>query len=197
MSCYVLVPLELLSMIVMGGAFAATLTLAVKLDPTCNGLDASSSGDLMAFGMLCPLSKGWSIAGGVGWSVVAITSFSALVSLCRHRRSKQTCSFEPTVSALGMGHGYQAVVPPVARADVPTLYDPRKPVPGTPARPPREDEVGFANAGAAMGMSNPAFLSKEVEIETQISGPLGLEKPATVRQMRPARPWSEAPKRKN
>src|SRR5690242_12369769 len=113
-SGYTSVPLELLSMMSMGGAFALTLTLAVKLDPTCNGLDAASSGDLMAFGMLCPLSKGWSIAGGLGWFVLAITSLTAMIDLCRSR-SKQSCSFEPTASALGMGHGYQAVAPPLVR----------------------------------------------------------------------------------
>ncbi|KAF2730889.1 hypothetical protein EJ04DRAFT_499695 [Polyplosphaeria fusca] len=195
-SCYVLVPLELLSMITMAGAFTASLSLAVKLDSSCNGLDASTSGDLMAFGMLCPLSKGWSISGGIGVAVLAITSLTALIDLCRHR-SKHTCSFEPTASALGMGHGYQAVVPPLARGDIPTLYDPRKPIPGTPARPPREDEIGLADAGAPMGVQEPGFIDQHIDAVSQISGPLGLEKPETVRQMRPARPWSEAPGRKN
>lgn len=66
-SRYLLVPLEVLSMLVMAGAFAASLSLAIKLDPLCSGLDSSSSDDLIPFAMLCPLTKGYSIAGGVGW----------------------------------------------------------------------------------------------------------------------------------
>ena len=33
--------------------------------------------------------------------------------------------------------------------------------------------------------------------ETEISGPLGLEKPDVVKNMRPKRPWSEMPKRES
>jgi hypothetical protein len=66
-SPYFLVPLETMSMIAMAGAFAATLSLAIKLAPLCAGLDTSASTDLMAYDTVCPISLSSSIAGGVGW----------------------------------------------------------------------------------------------------------------------------------
>jgi hypothetical protein len=62
---FVLVPLEFLAMIVMGLSFAATLSLALKLGPLCAGLDASSSPDLAALAVMCPLSQAYAgVAGG-------------------------------------------------------------------------------------------------------------------------------------
>jgi hypothetical protein len=65
-SRYFLVPLEFLSMLAMAGAFAASLSLAIRLEAFCPRLDTSSSADLQSFQLLCPLTKGYSIAGGVG-----------------------------------------------------------------------------------------------------------------------------------
>ncbi|KAF2267488.1 hypothetical protein CC78DRAFT_541720 [Lojkania enalia] len=195
-SRYILVPVELLSMIVMGGAFAATLTLAIKLAPRCRDLDTASSPDLASFAMLCPLSTGYSIASGVGWFVLAITSTAATIAACHHRREQKACSFEPTASALGMSHGYQAVTPPMPRSTIPTMYDPSKPEPASPVKDPGEEEIGLAIAAAEMGKVDLGIGLKDGE-DHEISGPLSLKKPEEVRQMRPARPWSEAPKRKN
>ncbi|KAF2115433.1 hypothetical protein BDV96DRAFT_646430 [Lophiotrema nucula] len=201
MSRYVVVPLELLVMLVMAGAFAAILSLAIKFGPACAVLDPSSSPDLASFETLCPISKAYSGAAGAGWFVAAITSLAALIDLYQHARSQSSCSFEPTASALGMSHGYQAVTPAAPRATIPTIYDPKKPMPGTPPRPLREDELGLADAGAAMGVREPSLSedgdrARIDEKDSGISGPLGLEKPETARQMmRPARPWSEMPSR--
>jgi hypothetical protein len=95
-----------------------------------------------------------------------------------------------------MGHGYQAVVPPMPRETIPTLYDPKKPVPGSPGQQPTEDETKLADAGAVMGRRDSGLSVASKESGIGISGPLGLEKPETVQQMRPARPWSEMPKKR-
>jgi hypothetical protein len=99
-----------------------------------------------------------------------------------------------------MTHGYQAVIPPQPRTTIPTLYDPRKPEPGSNTTSPRgSEEIGLAISGEEMGMSRRdsglSTRSRESEGANEISGPLGLEKPEVVAQMRPARPWSEMVKR--
>ncbi|KAF2478340.1 uncharacterized protein BDR25DRAFT_365527 [Lindgomyces ingoldianus] len=203
-SPYLLVPLEFLCMLAMAAAFATTLTLALKLDGICSGLDISSSTDLRGFEMLCPLSKGYSIGGGVGLLLLVITSLSAIVSLCHRARNSKTCDFEPSASALGMGHDYQAVKPQAPRSTIPTIYDPFKPVPGDRKSPllagksQDDDERVLTTGAAGMGRrdSELSERSRDGEEEKQISGPLGLEKPEAVKQLRPAhRPWSEMPKR--
>ncbi|KAF2001357.1 hypothetical protein P154DRAFT_533897 [Amniculicola lignicola CBS 123094] len=197
---YVLLPLELLAMFVMAGAFAVALSLAVRVGSQCAVLDPSSSSDLKAFEMICPLTKAFSITGGAGWLFVAIASLMTTIDYCHHRRTQKCCSFEPTASALGMGHGYQAVLPPPSRSNIPTLYDPLKPVPGTPARPPREDEMGLEKETYPTRRdSTMSEMNKEMDIEkgANITGPLSLQKPDLVKQMRPARPWSEMLKKRD
>ncbi|KAF2195857.1 hypothetical protein K469DRAFT_19903 [Zopfia rhizophila CBS 207.26] len=187
---YFLIPLEILAMLVMAGAFALTLTLAVQFEPICEQLNPSNSPDLMAFEMLCPISKAHSIAGGAGWFILAVTSLSALISACNARKNSKCCSFEPTASALGMSHGYQAVQPPVPRIDVPTLYDLKKPI---PSEEKMEDEKSFAKAGAGMGRRDSGLSDRSAVTEKEISGPLNLERNM---EYRPARPWSEYPQKK-
>jgi hypothetical protein len=66
MSRYVTIPLEFLSMLAMTAAFVGPLTLAIKLMPVCGNLPMSTSRDLMTFSMVCPLTTGYTVAGGVG-----------------------------------------------------------------------------------------------------------------------------------
>lgn len=94
-----------------------------------------------------------------------------------------------------MGHGYQAVVPTMSRTTIPTIYDPLKPVPGTPRRPLREDEIGLVKKGAVMGVRDSIEGGPRRSMEAEISGPLGLQNPEVVKNIRPKRPWSEMPKR--
>lgn len=195
-SNYILGPVEFVSMLGMGGALGGSLSFAIKLDPLCANLDTKFSVDLAPFRILCPISKGYSIISGAGLLILTLTAFSACVSFSHHAQSQGSCSFEPTASALGMGHGYQAVAPPQPRSTIPTLYDPKKPVPVTLARPPQEDEVPFANKEADMGKRRSGLSDTSIESGTEISGPLSLEKPELVKQMRPARPWSEMPKKR-
>lgn len=196
-SPYIAIPLEFLSMLSMAATFALSLTFTLKVGPLCQGLDSTSSSDLAKFNMLCPLSTGDTAAGGAGFTILVITSIASLITACRRARDERICSFEPTASGLGMGHEYAAVVPPIQRGTIPTIYDPRKPIPGTPSRPPREDEIGLADSGAGMSRRDSGLSDTTIgEIEKDfISGPLSLEKPEIVKQLaRPARPWSEVPK---
>ncbi|KAF2661777.1 hypothetical protein K491DRAFT_710610 [Lophiostoma macrostomum CBS 122681] len=202
MSRYVTIPLEFLSMLAMTAAFVGPLTLAIKMMPVCANLPTSTSRDLTTFSMVCPLTTAYTVAGGVGSFLLAITSLAALISACSQARNQKVCSFEPTASTLGMTHGYQAVIPPQSRSTIPTLYDPRKPEPGSDDKSPRgSEEVGLAVSGEEMGMavarrdSGLSTKSGDSAGAAEISGPLGLEKPEVVAQMRPARPWSEMPKR--
>ncbi|KAF2878008.1 hypothetical protein BDV95DRAFT_600688 [Massariosphaeria phaeospora] len=221
----VLIPLELLSTLTMGGALAATTTLAVRLVGLSGpNLDTSSSSDLMAFGMLGPLSKGYAIATGVACALLLLTTLTSLTYHLSHRsphRSTPTpLSFEPTASALGMSHGFQAVQPSAPRTTIPTIYDPLQPIPGTamPMGPSDYDDVlwreklrGLRPGGRRdSGVSGESGGSRgegegdgdgdgsgdEGRHEKEISGPLALQRPEVVARMRPARPWSEAGERR-
>lgn len=195
MTPYLQHPLELLCTLAMTAAFASTLTLALNLTPYDTPLlSTSNSADLTSFHMLLALTKGYAIAAGTGAFVLLCTSASALIHTCHRARNAKPCSFEPTASALGMGHGYQAVVPRTSRGPVPTLYDPQKPIPAelVQMQGGNDEEKGFANAGAEMGRRESVARSEG----EGISGPLGLKRPEEVAQMRPARPWSEMPKRR-
>jgi len=126
--------------------------------------------------------------------LIAVTALVALISVCARSRAPESCSFEPTASALGMGHGYQAVVPTMLRENIPTIYDPHKPTPGTPKRPLREDEGGLLERGAMMGVRQSLEGEPRRSMQAEISGPLGLMKPDAVKMMRFHRPWSEMPR---
>jgi hypothetical protein len=126
--------------------------------------------------------------------LLAVTALVALISVCTRSRAPESCSFEPTASALGMGHGYQAVVPTMLRENIPTIYDPLKPTPGTPKRPLREDEGGLLERGAMMGFRQSLEGEPRRSMQAEISGPLGLMKPDAVKKMRSHRPWSEMPR---
>ncbi|ORY15955.1 hypothetical protein BCR34DRAFT_143623 [Clohesyomyces aquaticus] len=221
-SHYLLIPLELLCMLAMAAAFATTLTLAVKLDTCCPALDVSANSDLMMFGMLCPLSKAHSITGGAGLFLLVVTSLAAVIHLCATAHAKKSCDFEPTASALGMGHDYSAVKPVARRSTIPTMYDPFKSKSfvkskSTDASAAKivdgrlaDEEKVLAGAAAGMGRRDSGIserernkeldfdLEKGEEVQEVISGPLGLERPEKVKQSaRPAhRPWSEMPKKK-
>ncbi|KAF2711584.1 hypothetical protein K504DRAFT_489435 [Pleomassaria siparia CBS 279.74] len=193
---YVLIPVELISMFAMSAAFGASLSLSIMLDSTCIRLDSSSSADLKKFEMLCPLSKGHSIGNGTGGFIVSVTALTALISICARFHALESCSFEPTASSLGMGHGYQAGIPATTRATIPTIYDPLKPTPGTPKRPPREDEIGLAEGGAVMGVRNSIDNTRRTNnVDVEMLIPIGFQRPEEMRNIRAQRPWSEMPKR--
>ena len=103
------------------------------------------------------------------------TTFSSLVQAIHRIRDSKACSFEPTGSSLGIGHGYQ----------VPTMHDSWvEPSPG-------DEEKGLVGAGAQMGRRDSAQ-SKE---EAVVSWPAAVARSSTGSNSRPHRPWSELPER--
>jgi hypothetical protein len=190
---FVLIPVECLCMCAMGAALGVSLSFNMSLEAFSERrLDSGTSPDLRTFAMLVDLSRGYTIAAGAGWFLFLITFITAAIDACRRAREKESCSFEPTASALGMGHGYDAVAPPTLRSRVPTMYDPR-----IPSFLIEQKEQGRASVARDIEMGRAdSVLSHEGkvshELEKEISGPLSLEKPQRVQQMRPSRPWSEA-----
>ena len=189
----VIIPIESLCMCAMAAALGVSLSFNMSLETfSKTRLDTATSPDLTKFAMLVDLSRGYTIAAGAGWFLFLVTFITATIDACRRAREKESCSFEPTASALGMGHGYAAVVPPPSRSRVPTMYDPR--IPSTLFE---QNAYGRASVGKDIEMGRAdSVLSQEgrisYEFEKEISGPLSLEKPSKVQQMRPSRPWSEA-----
>ncbi|KAJ4374950.1 hypothetical protein N0V83_002029 [Neocucurbitaria cava] len=201
MSSVVLIPIEWLSMCAMATAFGTSLSFALSLVIFNEvPLNTTGSADLMNFAMLVPLSKGYVVAAGTGGFLVLVACIAATVDACTRARAKESCSFEPTASALGISHGYQATMPDTPRDRVPTMYDPRKPFHADPGKAPVElDERGFANEGTQMGRRDSGLseMGKAYDYEDEITGPLSLEKPQRVLQIRPSRPWSETPRRRD
>jgi hypothetical protein len=90
--------------------------------------------------MVLTLSQGLVVSSSIGFCVLLMTSVNAMIHSCIKGRINETCSFEPTASALGIGQGNQAIQPPVTRSRPPTLYVPRKPMPKHLERMPETDE---------------------------------------------------------
>lgn len=181
-------------------AFGTSLSFVLSLNTfSKNYIDTFNSPELANFAMLMPLSKGYVLAAGIGWLLILIACIVATADACKRARAKESCSFEPTASALGMAHGYQAVIPNTPRDRVPTMYDPRMPLRAEPESPKTDEEKSFAKEGSQMGRRDSAMSEIErasMDMGKEITGPLSLEKPQTVLQIRPSRPWSEVPKKR-
>jgi hypothetical protein len=200
----VLAPIECLCTCAMAASFGTALSFTSILNTfSPSRLDASTSTDLMYFAMLVDLSRGYAIAAGAGGLLFLIACIIATLDTCNHARERESYSFRPTASALGMGFGYAAIaVPPISRSRIPTMYDPRLPL--------RFDEVKERNSTqgsesaikdiemgrADLNESEDRRISIEFEKEQDITGPLSLAKPDRVLQIRPLRPWSELPVRR-
>jgi len=206
MSAALIVPIEALSMCAMATAFGTSLSFALTMDSfTAKLLNTGNSSDLSMFTMLVALSKAYVVAAGTGLFLVLVAFIVATVDACNRIRAKETCSFEPTASALGMGHGHEAIAPMEVRSRVPTMYDPRTPFQEAQQgiiEEADEEEKDLAKAGGQTARRDSALShdskgSKEIDMGI-ITGPLALMKPAEVLQTRPARPWSErSPKRRD
>jgi len=188
------IPLELISMLAMAAAFGATLSLTLKIGAP--ELVTAPAPDLKTFAVLLPLSRAYAIVAGTGLFLILTTLMTSIVQSCNRVRDSKPCSFEPTASGLGMGHGYQATLPKQSRGPVPTLYDPDMELPDfeKQERSSSDEEKGLAGAGAEMGRRDSA--NADLADDKTISGPLGLQRPEDVAQMRPSRPWSEMSKRR-
>ena len=193
-----MIPMECLCMCAMGAALGVSLSFTLDLDTFSKSrLDAGTSPELTTFAMVVDLSRGYAIAAGAGWFLFLITFIMATIDACSRAREKESCSFEPTASALGMAHGYTAVVPPPSRSRVPTMYDPHIPLNLNDANAAAWTDVqGKESTGKDVGMGRAdSIISEEGRMsfgsEKEITGPLSLERPQRVQQIRPSRPWSE------
>ncbi|KAJ4383605.1 hypothetical protein N0V86_001660 [Didymella sp. IMI 355093] len=94
--------------------FGCALSLSLSFNAfTTPPLSTFSSADLSFFAKLDPLSRGLTIASAATTSLLLITFLAHCIAfLKQRRREKDTRSFEPTVSALGMSHGFHALHPP-------------------------------------------------------------------------------------
>lgn len=194
------VPLELLSTTAMITAFGCTLSFALSMIAyTRMGLNTADSADLTMFTMILPLSRGLVVTTGIGSFILIATTITAMVQACMRASAKESCSFEPTASALGMGHGYQALVPPMPSGSrPPTIYDPRKPLPKQLDGMPQTDEEMDLAVGVAQPKRADSAISRSsnysVDKEKEETWPLNPEKSEQARNVRPSRPWSETKK---
>lgn len=203
MPASVRVPLELLSVCGMGTAFGCTLSLALSLLRfTTARLDTSGSDELARFAMIVPISVALVITTGFGCALLIGTTITAMVHACLRARVKEIAhySFEPTAAALGMGHEYQAIAPPMARSRPPTMYDPGRPLPKDLEKMPETDEEkALADRNLRPGRVDSGlseYTKTSVELDKEAAWPLSQDKPQQVVPMRPSRPWSEVPQQK-
>lgn len=199
----IMIPMECLGMCAMGVALGISLSFALNLDAFGERtLDASASPELRTFAILVDLSLVSTVTAGTGWALFLITFIMATVDGCRRAREKESCSFEPTASALGMAHGYSSMVSSSVHSRPSSLYDPEVPL-------NRDDATATAwnsfqkkesaERNLEMGHTE-TILSQEgrmsVGSQSSISGLSTIQKPERSQQARPSRPWSEAPNKK-
>jgi hypothetical protein len=194
------IPLEMLSMSAMITAFGCILSFTLSLISFSRmRLETADSADLTMFTMILPLSRGLVVATGTGSFILLASTITSMIQACMRAQAKESCSFEPTASALGMGHGYQAIVPPPARSRPPTMYDPRKPLPKQlDEMPQTEEEKDLAIEIAPTKRADSALSQSSiysVNPEKEETWPLNPEK-GQVLAIRPSRPWSQMPQKK-
>lgn len=188
-------------MCAMATAFGTSLSFALNVDTfSQRRLETSGSPDLDLFAMLVPLSKAYVAAAGTAWFLILVACITSGIQACNRARAGESCSFEPTASALGMAHGYQAVIPSTPSDRVPTMYDPRRPLRAGPQGfdKQNEEEQSLGKEGGQMGRRDSGMSDMgrhSSEMEKEITGPLNLENPHKVAQIRPPRPWSEGPRK--
>jgi hypothetical protein len=183
----------------MATAFGCTLSLALSMVTfSRTRLETADSADLTGFTLIIPLARSLVSIAGVGAFILISTTITAMVQVCVEARAKESCSFEPTASSLGMGHGYQAIEPPAPRSRPPTMYDPRKPLPkqldGMPETEEEKDLAVEITKVKRVDSSLSASSVYSVNIEKEERWPLNPETACDkVLAIRPSRPWSEMP----
>jgi hypothetical protein len=193
------IPIEFLSVSAMATAFGCTLSLALSMiNFSRTRLETADSADLTGFTLILPLTRSLVTIAGAGTFILVSTTVAAMVQVCMDARAKESCSFEPTASSLGMGHGYQAIVPPAPRSRPPTMYDPRKPLPKQLDGMPETDEEKDLAVEITKAKRVDSSLSESsvysVDMEKEETWPLNSEPSCDkVLAIRPSRPWSEMP----
>ncbi|XPS97453.1 hypothetical protein M3J09_006681 [Ascochyta lentis] len=177
--------------------FALSITLSIKAfsTPPYATLD---SAELSFFALLDPLSRTLAIASALTGTFLIIACTMSLIDLHKRRRQrKDVRSFEPTVSALGMGHGFRALHPQsrTTHDAMPTMYDPYRKLYKEPGRLPNAKQVAFASEGAWMSGKHSRWSVSTTSpsgIEGDIMRLLELKRARRAVPVRPERPWSKA-----
>ncbi|KAF2631505.1 hypothetical protein BU25DRAFT_488094 [Macroventuria anomochaeta] len=195
----IVILLELTSIIstitVFGCAFSLSLSLkafTIAPFPTLDSIDLSF------FALLNPFSMALAITSALAGFLLIITFTANLLDFRKRRtRAKDTRSFEPTVSALGMSHGFHALHPQprTTREPIPTVYDPYRAFRKDQEGLPSTKQVAFASEGAWMSRkhSNSRWSASTMSprgIEGDIMRLLEVKRTRRAVPVRPTRPWS-------
>ncbi|KAF3010847.1 hypothetical protein E8E13_008941 [Curvularia kusanoi] len=208
-----IVLIELTSAISLTIIFGCALSLALDTQAfTTPSLPTLDSADLSLFSHLKPLARGLAITGALTTLLTLLALTASLMELQNRRtQARDTRAFEPTVSALGMSHGFHALHPQphttTIRQAIPTMYDPYKAFqkggPGGTLRITKQ--VAFADEATWMSQSRKhahthatsrwsASTSSPKKIEGDIMRLLEVKKARRAVPVRPAAAWTEIPR---
>ncbi|KAJ4992263.1 hypothetical protein SVAN01_02282 [Stagonosporopsis vannaccii] len=191
--------IELTSTILSTTAFGCALSLALGLKAfTTPPLATLDSADLTFFALLSPLSKALTTASTLVGFLLLTTFTASLMDLHnRHTQAKDSRAFEPTVSALGMSHGFHTLHPQprTGRERIPTMYDPYRAFRKGPGAVHETKHVAFADEGVWMSRKQnssrwSASTSSPRAVERDIMRLLEVKKARRAVPIRPARPVS-------
>ncbi|KAJ8113134.1 hypothetical protein OPT61_g4668 [Boeremia exigua] len=183
------------SIAVLGCALNLALSLKAFTNPPLPTLD---SAELSSFATLNPLSRALTIASALV-SLLLITTFTtSFISLqTRRKRANDTRAFEPTISALGMSHGFHALHPQPKRSrePIPTMYDPYRAFRKGPGALQDTRQAAFADEGTWISRKHvnsrwSASTSSPRGIERDIIRLLDVKKARRAVPVRPVRPLS-------
>jgi hypothetical protein len=173
----------------MATAFGTSLSFTYSVDAfSKKRLDTVDSSELMMFGMLVDLSRGYVISACAGWFLSLCACITATVEACSRARAKESCSFEPTASALGMGYGHAAIIPPEMRSRVPSIYDPQLPLDDFSPKASHENEKGLARKDLEMGRTD-SVISEGGSMSFASKRNMTTS-PEKALHVRPTKPWS-------
>lgn len=181
--------------------FGCALSLALDLKAfRTRPLPILDSADLWFFDLLNPLIRGLTIIAALTTSLIIATTISSFVDL-RNRRThdRDTRAFEPSVSALGMSHGFHALHPqPRTTGErIPTMYDPYRAYQKGPGALRITKQVSFADEATWMSRKSEtsrwsASTSSPRGMQGDMMKLLDVKKARRAVPVRPARPWSGA-----
>ncbi|KAH6643620.1 hypothetical protein C7974DRAFT_1621 [Boeremia exigua] len=195
------VTLDFASTICSTAVFGCAVTLALSLDTfNAPALPTFDSADLTFFAQLNPLSRAITIISALGGFFLITAFMTSLIDLqTRRAQARDTRAFEPTVSALGMSHGFHALHPErrTAREQIPTMYDPYRAFRQGQGASHSTEQLPFADEAAWISRKQTksrwsASTTSPRGIERDIIKLLDVKKARRAVSVRPARPKSGA-----
>ncbi|KAF2802062.1 uncharacterized protein BDZ99DRAFT_504090 [Mytilinidion resinicola] len=165
--------LDLLTTLLLAGAFAAIASLALSLEPVCVALDFAAP-ETLAFVKVCPISKVEATMSGLTWLLFAFTSISLIVKHCcgclkrRRERKARKINFDPAAFSAGSAPrmGYVAVPAPQMYAGGPRAQ---------PMEIGREGEMRYDLHSPVDGRKKGGFVEVRV-VEDEDGGERGKER---------------------